>query len=144
MEQIDITAELLEIDNTQYYSDWEQQDTSVTDDGTTITITIDGFSDAEYLDLTPVFDLVTQEIQSVANPFWIQSIQFCPEEVRAKVQISSAFEPSSSTLSESLSIDERGGRWFKLDVNVLRKLNYNNPPLIVGYCGDEPSLTIEM
>jgi len=144
MEQIDITAELLELDDTQYYSDWEQQDTSVTEDGTTITILIDGFSDAEYLDVTPVFDLVTQEIPSVSNPFWIESIRFCPEDVRAKVQISSAVELSSLTLSESVIVNERANQWFELEEDVLTKIDYDNRPLIVGYCGEDFRLAIEV
>lgn len=140
---IDVSAELLEISDEQYYADWEQDSVETTEDETKIIINVFGFDDAEYIDLTPVFEIITDSHSGVGDPFYLKRIDFNPRTPSATILLTTDDVRADDTLDEDYVESMATGRSYTLDSEVLGKINYTNPPLIVGYCV-EKEIAIEL
>lgn len=141
---IDISAELIEVSNNQYYADWGVDETQSREDETTVKIVVTGYDDAEYLDLTPVFDILKQTHSSVGDSFFLQKVAFNPRRPTATLTITTDDIRSEETLTENYAVTRKTSQEYLISEDVLAKIDYVDVPLLVGYCSSDTSLAIEL
>lgn len=143
MEKIDVSAELLTIDTDRYYADWAVAEVDAREDETIVEIAVSGFQDADYVDMTPIFDVLEDSEETVGDRFFLKEIQFNASGAVATIVLTNTDNRVAESLTESYEVSQPSGRFYCLDEDVLQKINYADPPLLVGYRGSDARLSIE-
>lgn len=144
MDKIDISAELLTLDSDQYYADWSVAEVTAGEHKTEVEVAVSTFQDAEYIDMTPIFDVLADSAETVGDRFYLKEIQFNPSGGVATIILTNVDIRSGETLSESYEEKQKNGRFYVIESDVLQDIDYENAPFLVGYRGEEEKLAIEL
>lgn len=134
--QIDISAEqvrqvLGEMEDSLYAS-WRVAEVTVGETVTTVELALSGFDDSEYLDFSPVFQIVAEANQQFGERLWIREVHFNPRSVSGTVVLKTEEPPTTSSPSRTAQYDV-ATRFCILDGTDVSNIEYTDPPLLVGY-----------
>lgn len=144
MDKIDVSAELLTIDADKYYANWSVAEVTTTEEETEVEIAVSSFQDAEYIDMTPIFDVLAESAETVGDRFYLKEVQFNPAGAVATLVLTNCDIRSEDTLAQSFEVTRPSGRFYTLDEEILTQIDYNDPPFLVGYRKPEKRLALEL
>jgi len=136
MKDINISAELVSVNSQERYAEWTKEKIETVDDRTEIFIRVDGYEDSKYLDMTPIFDIISSSKESVGDMYYLTSVRFNPNQVVGELVLSNVDLDKSGELGSNYEELCSQTGWTELSESVVQTIEYTNPPLIVGYCDD--------
>lgn len=136
--KVDVTAEqfrqVLTSVEPSLYEDWGLKSISITDDYTEIELTVSGYPNSSYLDFTPIFQLLSDANDKFGDRLWLYQVQFDARSVTGTVTLTTK-QPTPDSQGDST-------RSCQIAPAELVDVDYDSPPLIVGYC-NPAKLSIE-
>lgn len=138
--KLDVTAEqfrqVIETVEPSLYEKWEVDSVSITDDKTVIDLAVSGYADSSYLDFTPIFQLLSEANSTFGDQLWLHEVQFDSRSVAGTVTVTTV-KPTADTVEPIAAPNP-----CRLLPSNFVDIDYDSPPLIVGYC-NPAKLSIE-